>query len=31
VLVYASEEKSFNEAQALDHEAEMAKIKMKGR
>ena len=27
VLIWASEEKSFNEAQALDHENEMAKIK----
>ena len=29
VLIYASEDKSFNEAQALDHENEMKKAKSK--
>lgn len=31
VLIYASEEKSLNEAMALDHEIEMAKIKRKNK
>lgn len=31
VLIYASEEKSLNEAQALDHEVEMGKIKKKSK
>jgi hypothetical protein len=29
VLIYASEDKSYNEAQALDHENEMKKAKAK--
>jgi hypothetical protein len=29
VLIWASEDKMLNEAQALDHEIEMAKIKRK--
>lgn len=29
VLIYASEEKSLNEAQAMDHEIEMQKMKNK--
>lgn len=29
VLIYASEDKSLNEAQALDHEVEMKKAKAK--
>jgi len=31
VLIFASESKSLNEAQALDHENEMARIKRKNK